>query len=1251
MADLIQGGVIGIGMDGSQVVTEVAKIEKSLANLGSSVKDTGAKSADGIDKIAKTANSSADAIDTSTKRQIAALQKRTAALITYGQDYSDMVQKLSELRKVDVNFDQALAQLKTAERQFKANQLALRGLDKEQGNLTKSTKELNFALRNVPAQITDIVVSLQGGQRPLTVLLQQGGQLKDLFGGIVPAFKGLATGLLGLVTPFSVALGAVAGLTAAYAKGATESTKLNTALINTGNIAGTTAGNLNVLAGQVGEVTGKYSLAREAAQALAASGVIAGRDIPNALKGVVDAATITGKSVQQITEEFEKLTTEPLKGLVELNKRQNFLTADIFKQIEALEKQGKTQEAASLAIKTYYDTFASRKDEVIKNLGIFEQLWRAVSRATGAAIDGAANFGRELSNAEKLKKVAQEYRDLLSVKNTVTGETTGTDAEIRNKLKELEKLSGIVRAENERSLAIQAKNASENKKIQLLQELQTQSKDSNYLTKAEAQLQQVNALRKKAEEFKNVFGETSSEYIKAVQLADQAIQNLNDKANASAIKSAKSEAKRRLEEERKAALDAIKEQIDQELLLANEAGQAYEKSLQDKARAQEQFTESLSRTFEATTSLAEREQQRVADIQRQIDVFGLSEEAVSALEAAKLRDAAASYEQSIAEMQQAGASKEVVDWTYAQIQALKDRAEAIDQFGKKSAELESLKQAQKAQNEIEREYNAFFERLGNNLSQAFTNGLFDSFKKGESFGRAMLRNLVAFGKTAFAQILQGFGTNALRGLFNSGGASAAGGIGALFSGGASAAGAGAGSGGGINGALSSIIRGDLTSITNLFQSGNNALIGSIESLGAFLSTGTGGLGDLLGGALGQFSNQIANVLPFAGAAFNLLQGNVKGALGSAVGAALSFTPLGPVGGLIGSLIGGSLFGGKKQPPRTVTPLPEVNERFVQTLTSLTRGFGLDSNITSNSFYTGRAGGSGYGRLDANINGNRLFDTTRFKGAYGEASLNQFIDQVLVGGVKRAIDLIDLPEGIKKFFADLTKQEEIAATINGLVSLNAQLKTLPPVFDAIRTALDTTAFKISIEELQRQFSDTSVFTSLFYTAEEQFKIFTDQLTGQLTDLNAALPKTRDEYRKLIDGFKVTDKESSELFGGLVALAPAIDNYFKQLEAQKIQVDALTNSLRDQNSFTSLAEYRNYRGIAGNYGTNFALDYTANQRTGAISVDQSGEASAGGNSNLIKLLTELRDLTKQNLMQTGDTAQALLRFDRVGIPART
>lgn len=43
------------------------------------------------------------------------------------------------------------------------------------GATGKSVKELQFAMRGLPAQLTDITVGLASGQRPLMVLLQQGG--------------------------------------------------------------------------------------------------------------------------------------------------------------------------------------------------------------------------------------------------------------------------------------------------------------------------------------------------------------------------------------------------------------------------------------------------------------------------------------------------------------------------------------------------------------------------------------------------------------------------------------------------------------------------------------------------------------------------------------------------------------------------------------------------------------------------------------------------------------------------------------------------------------------------------------------------------------------------------------------------------------------------------------------------------------------------------------------------------------------
>jgi phage-related minor tail protein len=45
-------------------------------------------------------------------------------------------------------------------------------------------------MRSLPAQFTDIATQLAGGQSPFLILLQQGGQIKDQFGGVKGALLG-----------------------------------------------------------------------------------------------------------------------------------------------------------------------------------------------------------------------------------------------------------------------------------------------------------------------------------------------------------------------------------------------------------------------------------------------------------------------------------------------------------------------------------------------------------------------------------------------------------------------------------------------------------------------------------------------------------------------------------------------------------------------------------------------------------------------------------------------------------------------------------------------------------------------------------------------------------------------------------------------------------------------------------------------------------------------------------------------------
>ncbi len=76
-----------------------------------------------------------------------------------------------------------------------------------------SVGQYKAAMRMLPAQFTDVATQLAGGQSPWLILLQQGGQVKDSFGGMIPMFRGLAGAItLPMVgaTSLAVATGALA---------------------------------------------------------------------------------------------------------------------------------------------------------------------------------------------------------------------------------------------------------------------------------------------------------------------------------------------------------------------------------------------------------------------------------------------------------------------------------------------------------------------------------------------------------------------------------------------------------------------------------------------------------------------------------------------------------------------------------------------------------------------------------------------------------------------------------------------------------------------------------------------------------------------------------------------------------------------------------------------------------------------------------------------------------------------------------
>ncbi|WP_159388600.1 phage tail tape measure protein [Pseudomonas sp. R32] len=327
------------------------------------------------------------------------------------------------------------------------------GLTRFDDSLTRTgntAKQNAAALRGVPAQFTDIFVSLQGGQAPLTVLLQQGGQLKDMFGGIAPAAKALGGYVLGLVNPFTVAAAAAGALALAYYKGSQEADEYNKAIIFTGNAAGTSADQLASMAQQVSATIGTTGAAAEVLAKLAGSGKIASGSFEVIAEAALSMEKATGRSIDATVAEFAKIAKDPVAAAKELNDQYNFLTASVYSQIVALKEQGDTIGAAKLLTDTYADTIRTRTGEVTENLGLIESAWKGIKSAAAEALDATLSVGR----AQTLEQQAEVIRQRLQTNQGRGGRAAAMGIETRdteNDQKQLAFLEMQIEAERYRT--------------------------------------------------------------------------------------------------------------------------------------------------------------------------------------------------------------------------------------------------------------------------------------------------------------------------------------------------------------------------------------------------------------------------------------------------------------------------------------------------------------------------------------------------------------------------------------------------------------------------------------------------------------------------------------------------------------------------------------------------------------------------------------------------------------------------------
>lgn len=368
------------------------------------------------------------------EQQVRDIREQTAAIAAFKTEIQNAELNLTHFGRAKtaafledkgrrLGFDPAMIQAELAGLQKieAANKAAFAAANPHIAELAKraeaagtSVKGLTANLRNVPAQLTDIVISLQGGQAPLTVLLQQGGQLKDMFGGIGNAARALGGYVASLINPFSLAAGAVGTLGYAYFAGSKELDEYRKALVLTGNSVGLTSGQMQDMARSMAAVGGTQTAASNALVAFVNAGAAGSESLQKFAQSALNFEKVTGQAVEETAKQFAELGKNPLEASVKLNESTNFLTMSLYEQIKALEEQGKKTEAANVAQQAYSDTLNQNTAQITANLGTIEKGWNAIASATKGAWDWMKNIGRETGPQQKL---AQLQLDVLNAEN------------------------------------------------------------------------------------------------------------------------------------------------------------------------------------------------------------------------------------------------------------------------------------------------------------------------------------------------------------------------------------------------------------------------------------------------------------------------------------------------------------------------------------------------------------------------------------------------------------------------------------------------------------------------------------------------------------------------------------------------------------------------------------------------------------------------------------------------------------------
>lgn len=314
------------------------------------------------------------------------------------------------------------------------------------------------AMRYLPMQITDVVTSLASGMPVWMVAIQQGGQIKDSFGGIGNTFKALTT----LITPARIAMGGLVGIVAAAGIAAVsamnDQDEFNRSIQKTGNYAGVTSGELEQMAQQGGQLRGNYSQVRDILNGLVSSGRFTSETLTSVAQAATLMAELSGQSADEVVSSFLKMNDGVTSWAANTTQQYHFLDLETYQRIQSLEDQGRKEEAIEVASQAFKKASEERLRTMEQQLNRAARAWNNVKIAATGAWE---SFKDKAGGALGLDAPADELTDKIKELEAKIA-AAGTDTEVAMQPREYQE---SVKRYKEDLAALKEKQQAEEKAI------------------------------------------------------------------------------------------------------------------------------------------------------------------------------------------------------------------------------------------------------------------------------------------------------------------------------------------------------------------------------------------------------------------------------------------------------------------------------------------------------------------------------------------------------------------------------------------------------------------------------------------------------------------------------------------------------------------------------------------------------------------------------------------------------------------